>query len=348
MFLDHCATSMADRARVEGLHMVAAKNEIRVSVLTPSWNRADLLSRVWDGLKMQSGVSFEWVVGNDGSTDGTSEVVAKLAQDSLFPVTLVEASLRIGKACMDNSLVQAASGEFVIWCDSDDTLLPDALSRLIAEWDRIPNEDQHAYMGVSARAETEECVLGARLNHRIVDWEWNRLFSALRSDLVIFARTDLMRKHPFKEVDFLIPESSVWNIIGTLRTKFADTPLKRVYYRQPNALSFSGKMQYSRGRAYALGGDYQYVKGGLGMRGELMRAVNFIRYCAHGDIGFGTASRIWSGSFVSNCMLLLGAFPAFLLVMRDRWRGVVEKTHIEFERNRKVVRFSRKEWNGSL
>lgn len=327
--------------------MDSAKEEVRVSVLTPSWNRADLLQGVWEGLKDQSTVSFEWLIGNDGSTDQTSKTVAIFAEHSHFPITLIEASIRVGKSYMDNLLVNSARGEFVIWCDSDDILKQGALRQLLDSWEDIPVAEQDKYMGVSARAETVDGELGKPFSTPMDGRSWNEIYVALSSDLTIMARSELLKKNPFLEVDFLIPETSVWNVIGTKKAKFIDHALVAKRYRQPFSLSFTGKMQYSRGRAHALGQDYRYVRDDLGLRGEFMRAINFIRYCAHGDVPFSTATRIWSGSFVSHCMLVLGALPALLLVTRDQLRGVVEKTHIEFERNRRQVQITRKSWNGS-
>jgi glycosyltransferase involved in cell wall biosynthesis len=327
--------------------MTSVENKISVSVLTPTWNRAALLGRVWEGLNAQSGVSFEWIVGNDGSTDGTSEAIEAFAAHSDFPVTLIDASVRIGKTCMDNLLVAAARGEVVVWCDSDDVLNQNALRQLLDSWEEVLPDRQHEYMGVSARIETQDGVLGTPFGMSMEGKSWNDIYFHLNSDLTIMARTELMRKTPFLEVDFLIPETSVWNVLGVMQTKFVDAPLKTVYYKQVNALSFSGKMQYSRGRAYALGGNYRFVCNRLGVRGEFMRAVNFIRYCAHGEVPVSVARRTWTGRAISHAMLALGALPAGLLVIRDRMRGVVEKTHIEFESNRRDVQITRKTWEGS-
>jgi glycosyltransferase involved in cell wall biosynthesis len=328
--------------------MVESSKPIQVSVLTPTWNRADYLTRVWEGLMAQSAVSFEWLVANDGSTDATESIVAALAEKSTFPVTLINASVRIGKSCMDNLLVAAARGEFVVWCDSDDVLNPNALQKLLASWEEIEPNQRNEYMGVSARIETEQGVLGTPLGVPMEGKSWNELYFYLNSDLTIMARRHLLRKTPFREIDFLIPETSVWNVLGVMRTKFVDAPLKTVHYKQVNALSFSGNMQYSRGRAYALGGNYRFVRNRLGVRGEFMRAVNFIRYCAHGGVPVSVARRTWTGRAFSHAMLALGALPAGLLVIRDRMRGVVEKTHIEFESNRRVVQIARKTWEGSF
>jgi len=328
--------------------MSAAGRSIRVSVLTPSWNRAALLENVWEALKAQTGsVSFEWIVGNDGSSDATSQVIEGYAKHSIFPITLIDASIRTGKSCMDNLLVGAALGELVIWCDSDDTLHPNALRELLASWDELTPGEREDYMGVSARAETADGVLGVPFDEPMDRRAWNDIHFKLSADLAIMARTDLLRACPFPEVDFLIPETSVWNVIGTKKSRFIDRALVTKNYKQPYAISFTGKMQYSRGRAYALGQNYRYVKDRLGMKGEFVRAANFIRYCVHGDVDISSAKSIWSGSALSHLMLALACGPAGLLVLRDTWRGVVEKTHVAFDCAKSNVRITQRRWNGA-
>ena len=124
-----------------------------ISVLTPTWNRASYLRAVFDGLKAQTYTKFEWLVANDGSNDNTIEVVKELAKESSFPITLVSASVRIGKARMDNELVRMASGEFIMWCDSDDWLLPNALETLVTTWMSIPENEKDEFAGITARCE---------------------------------------------------------------------------------------------------------------------------------------------------------------------------------------------------
>ena len=98
-----------------------------ISVLTPSWNRAEFLEALISSLKNQSFKNFEWVIGNDGSIDGTNELLSKEIANLGFPVTYISSDLRIGKAKMDNLLLDNAKGEYLIWCDSDDCFAKNAL-----------------------------------------------------------------------------------------------------------------------------------------------------------------------------------------------------------------------------
>ncbi|MDE5969250.1 MAG: glycosyltransferase, partial [Muribaculaceae bacterium] len=43
-----------------------------ISIVTPTYNRALLLSRLYESLKAQSCHDFEWIIVDDGSTDNTT------------------------------------------------------------------------------------------------------------------------------------------------------------------------------------------------------------------------------------------------------------------------------------
>ena len=46
------------------------------TVYTPTYNRAHTLHRCYESLKVQTFRDFEWLIVDDGSTDGTAELVA--------------------------------------------------------------------------------------------------------------------------------------------------------------------------------------------------------------------------------------------------------------------------------
>lgn len=321
--------------------MLTTNIKPRVSVLTPTWNRAGYLEKVWQGLVSQTYLDFEWIVGNDGSTDNTIEVVRELAAKSDFPVSLINASCRVGKSRIDNEMVAVASGDFIIWCDSDDCLLPAALEVLIDAWESIPDDQREDFCGVTALCDTESGVLGNRFYNSKdpIDLEWNELFSKLGSDLVIFTKTELVKGNPFLEVDFLIPESSVWSVIGKRKTRFVQKVLKRVQYEAANCLSFSGVMAYNRGYAHALALSESGDTKPISKAERLRRLVNYLRYCIHGDIGFKQAMGLWSAKPHQILQFLLLLPFSALLALKDQLQGKVRKTHMEFEVAAKRAKF---------
>jgi glycosyltransferase involved in cell wall biosynthesis len=96
-----------------------------VSVVIPCYNQARFLGEAIESVLSQSYRAFEVVVVDDGSTDNTSEVVARYAGADAG-VRLIRQENR-GLAGARNRGLAEAEGEYVVFLDSDDRLLPDAL-----------------------------------------------------------------------------------------------------------------------------------------------------------------------------------------------------------------------------
>lgn len=103
-----------------------------VSVVIPTYNRADLLARQLQCLARQRGVSeMEVIVCDDGSSDHTAEVVAA-ATDRLNVIRLFQKDLgyRCGEA--RNMGFEAARGDVVVTIDDDCLMTPDFIAAHVA------------------------------------------------------------------------------------------------------------------------------------------------------------------------------------------------------------------------
>ena len=49
-----------------------------ITIFTPTYNRANLLTRLYQSLKMQTCREFQWLIVDDGSTDDTKNMVEKI------------------------------------------------------------------------------------------------------------------------------------------------------------------------------------------------------------------------------------------------------------------------------
>src|SRR5580698_9998527 len=99
-------------------------NTPTVSLVTATFNRAELLPRVWESLRNES-LPFEWIVVDDASTDSTEAVVRAFRDPRIVFVSLKHNQ---GTNAARNAGVRAARGQFVIFLDSDDELAPNALA----------------------------------------------------------------------------------------------------------------------------------------------------------------------------------------------------------------------------
>lgn len=316
-------------------------NKPLVSVLTPTWNRASYLERVWNGLDSQTCRNFEWIIANDGSTDETESVVRELSARSNFPVVLINASVHIGKPRMDNELIKHAGGEFIVWCDSDDYLTPHAIERLLDIWKTIPENDVAEYIGLTALCADERGVMQSTLppHEKVFDTTWNELSEKyhVHGDRLLFVRSDIVKKYKYVEVDFMIIESSVWGVLSDMRTRFIPEVLKIVDRETPNRISFSGKMEYCRGKAYGIAiAENIASRYKKKLTRRLWKAITYFRYCIHGEIGVSKAMKLWDGNL--NPVVYLSMYPfGLLLAIKDVMQGKVRKTHREFDQARKNV-----------
>lgn len=98
----------------------------RVSVIIPTYNRADLVQQALASVKAQTYRDFEIVVVDDGGTDGTFEVLSADRE-----IRVLRHAGRRGVSAARNTGIHAARGEWLAFLDSDDLWLPDKLARQI-------------------------------------------------------------------------------------------------------------------------------------------------------------------------------------------------------------------------
>lgn len=109
----------------------------RVSVVIPCWNAADFIGRTLDSVAAQTYRDFEVVAIDDGSTDGTHEVVARgLTERGLSGRSIRQENKKIAGA--RNAGIRAASGDLIAFLDHDDRWYPEKLARCVAELDADP------------------------------------------------------------------------------------------------------------------------------------------------------------------------------------------------------------------
>ena len=94
---------------------------MKVSVLTPTYNRGDKLNRLYTSLIVNnnSKVEIEWLIMDDGSKDRTKTIVTNFIKQNIIDIKYYYQENQ-GKMAAINNLVKYATGDVIIECDSDD------------------------------------------------------------------------------------------------------------------------------------------------------------------------------------------------------------------------------------
>jgi glycosyltransferase involved in cell wall biosynthesis len=109
--------------------------EPRLSVVIPTWNRAHLVCEAVESALAQ-GPGVEVVVVDDGSTDGTADLVAQRFESR---VQLLRMPERRGPGAARNAGLRAVTGELLAFLDSDDLWLPGKLEAELRMLERFPD-----------------------------------------------------------------------------------------------------------------------------------------------------------------------------------------------------------------
>jgi len=108
---------------------------MRISVIIPSYNRRHTLERALQSVIEQSSPVDEIIVVDDGSTDGSRQLVA-----AGFPQVKIIRQPNLGVSAARNRGIEAAACEWIALLDSDDCWLPQKIEKIRAAWSREPEQ----------------------------------------------------------------------------------------------------------------------------------------------------------------------------------------------------------------
>ncbi len=183
---------------------------MRLSVIIPVYNAADSLERTIDSVLNQSFSDYEILLVNDGSTDNSATVIDMYATtDERIHAYHQENK---GTSGARNTGVRHAQGEFLLFLDSDDEILPD----LLADFEAIVSKEAIdlfifplLYEDYSLESHGQQ-----RLT-RDKEWVLDLLFQ--RPDMSFFSCNKIYRRALFDHFDF--PEGIIYeDNVTTLRS----------------------------------------------------------------------------------------------------------------------------------
>lgn len=121
----------------------------KITIITPSYNRAHTLPRVYESLKNQTFKDFKWIIMDDGSTDNTKEVVRQFLDEGILDIDYFWNENQHKFITVFEGVKKVTSKYFMV-VDSDDSYPSNSLEVLFEEVEKIEHQDEFiSVMGLS-------------------------------------------------------------------------------------------------------------------------------------------------------------------------------------------------------
>lgn len=182
---------------------------MKVTICTPTYNRAYCLGELYESLINQNCKDFEWIIVDDGSNDNTQELVEKWINENKILIKYFKKA-NGGKHTAINVGVENALGEYFLIVDSDDCLTTNAIMKIVNGFKNIPID----YAGISFNKVFKDGTLvGSTFNGEYVDaTSLERRKYNIHGDKAECFYTTVLKKYPFPvfEGENFLSEAVVW------------------------------------------------------------------------------------------------------------------------------------------
>ena len=217
-----------------------------LTILTPTYNRKNFLKRLYDSLCKQTVMEFEWLIIDDGSTDGTEQLVQTF-ENRMFQVNYVKKE-NGGKHTAINVSHDFIHGELVLIVDSDDALTDNAVNRILYFYEKYKTNLKVACW--SFLKEDWNCQMPKKVQkkqERISNYVSYRINKHIIGDCAEVIRTDVLKKYDFpvvKSERFML-ESWLWNqmALDGYDTVYIDEVIYKFEYLQDGLTKSARKLR---------------------------------------------------------------------------------------------------------
>ncbi len=212
-----------------------------VTILTPTYNRSELLKRCYASLRAQTCQDFEWLIIDDGSTDDTRNIIKPILSETAFHIEY-HGKTNGGKHTALNYSHGFIHGRYTIILDDDDTLTNDAIETIKKFWEKYAKEKKVwclSFQKIKDRMPIQSFGNTETVSNHI-DF---RIIAGRPFDCAEVMRSDVFKSYSFPVFanERFIGEDCMWTALAkNYDTVYIDKGIYICYYL-PDGLTMSGR-----------------------------------------------------------------------------------------------------------
>lgn len=229
----------------------------KLTVFTPTFNRAHLLPRLYDSLCRQTSKDFCWLVVDDGSSDDTQNLIGKWQNEAIIKIQYFYKE-NGGMHTAHNLAYSKIETELNVCIDSDDYMPERAVEMILTKWQNV--EDKTKIAGIiGLDADENGKLIGTGIPSDLRQGSITDLYlkHGVKGDKKLVIRTDVVRRYPsYPEYkgEKLVPLGILYMMIGKDYDFIYSNEIYCIVEYQPGGSSHTIFKQYAqspRGFAYA-------------------------------------------------------------------------------------------------
>jgi len=187
-----------------------------ITVFTPTYNRKEKLHNLYLSLLNQFNCDFEWLIVDDGSTDGTKEFIEDIRTNSKIDINYYYKN-NGGKQSAYNFALDKMKGDIFLCIDSDDIFNDDVLKIISKDFENLDNNIA-GIMYLQGNINVKDKIIGSEFpQNGFIDTYYNIYnIHKVSGDKLIVLKSDVAKEYyfPIMENEKFIPEALIFNRIS--------------------------------------------------------------------------------------------------------------------------------------
>ncbi len=290
--------------------------ESRVTILTATFNREQLLKRLYKSILNQSFKNIEWLIIDDGSTDETEKLILEFIQEELLEIRYFKQTNQ-GKHVALNYGFDQNKNRLLIIIDSDDEFTPNGLETLVNCWQEQVDKQKIAAI-IGNDIDRDGKIIGKSANNKILKCTYKEFVQKYRinGDKAFLWNFEILKRYRFPVFyeEKFISEISLWEKFSSYLIVYVNFNVFKVEYL-PTGLSTNSlrlRVNNIKGTLYCYSNSLRNSDTFFFRNKNL---INLIRFSIHNNESF--TDIVKNNPFKLSSVILYG-LSYFLYLMDKR------------------------------